>query len=152
MPDFDKLLQESLLGVNKAFEQADADLHELVAEASTALGRVTNGVVEMPLVRWSEDLNGVVYSLVVRDPADESHEGAATVGGYQVSRKGYPVRMGDTLLASSTQRMSFRPASELKSKSELQQHFEGLLSNPDSPVVANAAFFMRRASSAQQNA
>jgi hypothetical protein len=148
--DFDKLLQESLLGVNKAFEQADADLHELVATASQALGRVTRGVVEMKLKRHSESIDGLRYDLVVKgqDLTRPFAEGVI-VGTYEVSAKGYPVRVGVWEASPARGRLDleqyvFRATSDLTGKSEMQRHFEELMSNPDSPVVTNAAFFMRR--------
>ena len=95
MVDFDKLLQESLLGVNKAFEQADADLHELVAAASQALGRVSNGVVAMKLRKWLEGPGGVFYELRVQEEDDfPKNSASVVVGAYMVSTKGYPVFAG----------------------------------------------------------
>jgi hypothetical protein len=149
--DFDKLLQESLLGVNKAFEQADADLHELVAAASQALGRVSSGAVEMTLRKCSEGVDGVLYELRVEEATRYQSNDAETfvVGAYQISARGYPVRSGTVERTPGRglgpEQETFRSKSTLVGKTELQRHFEELMSNPDSPVIANAAFFMRRA-------
>jgi hypothetical protein len=146
--DFDKLLQESLLGVNKAFEQADADLHELVAAASEALGRVSNGGVEMTLRKLSESSNGVLYELRLEQSPGHS-TGSVVVGAYQVSTKGYPVRSGEmeTVTGYRSERQVFSPKLDFADKATLQRHFEELMSSPDSPVIVNAAFFMRTAGS-----
>jgi hypothetical protein len=146
--DFDKLLQQSLLGVNKAFEQADADLHEMVAAAAEALGRVANGVVELKLRKVSEDRAGVVYELVVGAVPDFGRgvgEGVAA-GAYQVAAKGYPIRAGNAEVDYG-RLISFRSQSSFNDKADLQRHFEELMANPDSPVVTTAAFLMRKATS-----
>ena len=151
MVDFDKLLQESLLGVNKAFEQADADLHELVAAASQALGRVSNGVVAMKLRKWLEGPGGVFYELRVEEEGDfTAKSDSVVVGAYMVSTKGYPVFAGVVTTTSGggdidPTRPNFRSQENFPDKLSLQVHFEKLMSNPDSPVIANASFFMRRA-------
>jgi len=147
MVDFEKLLRESLAGGTKAFEQADADLHDIVIEASQALSRVSQGAADLVLRTLVENLGGVIYGLVIRETGARSSGDA--VEFYQVPPGGYPIRTGGfTDIESDSP--EFHPRLALENKAELQQHFAEMMANPDSPLVVIVAFFMRRQSGAAE--
>lgn len=153
MVDFEALLQESLVGVNEAFKQADTELHEVVGAVSQALGKLSNNAVELKLVKYAEDLEGTSYELTLEE-LGKFGMGSVPVGAYQVSARGYPIRVGDIdrppvedeTIEETPE--TFKASSELATQADLEAHFTDLMSKPDSLVITNAAFFMRRAPAA----
>ncbi|HYT92496.1 MAG TPA: hypothetical protein VEL76_27520 [Gemmataceae bacterium] len=124
MTEFEKALQETLKGINKAFEVADADLHEEAAAASKAVANVTDGKATLELVVVGESEGGITYDLTLT--AGEQKWPLLRV---EVPRKGYPINMG---------------SSSIPNRQKLAGTFADMATNPDSPLVTNLAFLLRR--------
>ena len=148
MTDFEDALNAALHGRNqearKAFEQADADLHELVQEASEALGRVTRKKATLGLDPTYEEPDGTVYELLLT-----INEKEIPIGGYFVSEAGYPIYRGtpDSLAteirASTTSPHPLDQKKAISDRAALQKHLLDLLSSPDSSVVIHVAYHSR---------
>jgi hypothetical protein len=123
MSDFQTALLETLKGVNKAFQAADADLHEEVATASKAVANVTDGKAILELVVFDEHEAGVVYNLTLT-----AGEQKLPLVSFEIPRKGYPVK-------------GPRP---IPNREELARTFADMATNPDSPLVTKLAFLLRR--------
>src|SRR5438477_142585 len=88
MPTFEEALKATLFGLNDAFKKADADLHQEVAAAAQAIGRLSGGIAVLELVPHSESAAGVWYTLVLRATNPSATVPLAT---FLVKAQGYPV-------------------------------------------------------------
>ena len=124
MSNFQTVLQETLKGINKAFQVADADLHEEVAVASKAVANVTDGKGALELVVIGEDESGLSYNLMLT-----TEEKKLQLGSFHVPRKGYPI---------------ITSHGAIPARQELAGLFANMATNPDSPLVTKLAFLLRQ--------
>jgi hypothetical protein len=134
MPSFEEALKNTLLGINKGFEIADADLHQEVASAALALGRLTDGALVLALAPHQESDKGIEYRLLL---TGENYE--VTLGFFLVGSIGYPIRYAGN---QGGLNMGGEPAAS--DRTALASFFSSMASNPDSPLVRHLAFFLRR--------
>lgn len=141
--DFEAILRASLQKTNEAFDRADADLHEVVTEASAALEKVTDGCATLELTPSDESEKGIAYVLNAKWNSSK----VKTLQGYVVTASGYPVLGGPVddpyrILVQLRQ----APAIRLKDKGELKAHFAEMITNPDSNLITYVAYQLRRKS------
>jgi hypothetical protein len=164
MVDFGKVLAQTLRSANAAFDQADRDLHEVVSAVGGSLEKITDGAVQLLLVRYAEALEGCFYRLILASgrlsglhpqaakaqPHSESHRMrvAAASGVYReesvvaylrVPTTGYPIwiaSLPEGLSGGGPQ----RPAED---RAQLEEYFKELASNPDSRLVSLTTFLVR---------
>jgi len=134
MSSFEDSLKTTLLTVNEAFDVADADLHREVAEAARGLQRVTEGAATLTLKKTGEGEQGAHYSLFISGSGVE-----AVVGQFHVHARGYPVSVISTLRSSQENLVC-------NDSHALTEYFSKLASNPDSGLVTQAAYIMRKKS------
>ena len=142
MASFEEALKQTLLGINKGFEVADADLHAEVAAAAQALGRITGGGITMLLSPLKESEKGAEYRLQIGGQGYE-----ATLGVFLVSGVGYPI-----VFAEDWSRLAVGGGVQLADRSALASFFSSMASNPDSPLIRHLAFVLRRKKSSENGA
>lgn len=149
MVDFDNALEKALVGATAAFKEADEDLHHVVVQASQSVARITNGTLELGLDRLDEDFQGTTYALQL---AKAGAQNPTDLGLYRVQTRGYPILFGppaDSLakIMKGDVSMHFKKdAKAIHNRDLLLEHFLQLLSSPDSPLVINIAFAIRKQS------
>ena len=142
MPQFEEALKATLLGMNDAFGQADADLHRAVASADQVVGRVSDGAANLRLWKHEENTGGVIYRLALVS-ADKRIKIQPVLGAFLVRSQGYPV-----LAAPDEESLRTPEGVQLKDNGQINNYLAEMAANPDSPLVQHLAFFMRRRRSA----
>jgi hypothetical protein len=132
MPSFEEALKTTLHLVHDGFERADTDLHHEVAAAARDLGKLTQGAATMMLRKTLEGEKGVRYELVLSGNGVE-----ASVGTFFVPARGYPILCESANLSSSE-------GLTCNDKQALAEYFIRLASNPDSGLVTQTAYIMRK--------
>lgn len=148
MNDFDNALQTALTGASAAFRQADEDLHHVVTEAAQSIGRITKGKVELQLNRIREEFNGTTFALQLLKAGERK---PMVLGLYMIQSTGYPIEFGPSKYSQKVEsadvlNIGLGPERQLRDRESLRQHFLELLSAPDSPLVVNIAFLLRKQS------
>ena len=137
MSEFDTILENSLKGVSSGFDQAVAELNDLVGSLSQAVQKALHpkrSSLRLEPVR--EDADSVIFRLELSVwEQDPPHRGNS-VGEYRVSHMGYPIYAGSW----DPRERSFTYGQEFNNRKSLQQHFKEMLGNPSSPLVAEVAF------------
>jgi hypothetical protein len=126
MPNYEEALRNALTALHGDFERADTDLHQEVAAAARALQSITQGIVTLKLVKLDEGETGRRYKLVVSGRAVD-----ADIEVFHVPPRGYPITVSGVAL-------------RCKDKQALAEYFSQLASNPDSKLVIQAAYIMRK--------
>jgi hypothetical protein len=126
MTSFTENLQATLEGVNARFQEAEHDLHEVVAEASLGIQAVTQGTEKVVLIKLREGTDAVNYTVRLETDGQQK----ADLLSYTLSRRGYP--------------MNVPFIGVIQNKQELKKVFDEMATNPDSSLIVNLAFFMRQ--------
>jgi hypothetical protein len=133
MPTLEELLRTSLKGTNEKFDQANRALHAAVVEAAKAVEAVTNGKATLQLDEVRNDDAQTRYALgVVSKGTGE----ARTVTYLAVTRRGFPISRHHDSDTSY-------PQESFDTPEKLSLYLQKLASDPDSPLVAYLAYFVR---------
>jgi len=136
---FEEALKSTLQNINTSFDEADGDLHRVVASVSKALGDVTK-ILLVALNKVGENEEGTSYQLILTGPEVATN----VVAGFFVPAKGYPIKC-------QTRTGALSDETYCKDKQELEKYFAAMASNPDSPLVTRSAFLMRSKKGAQSS-
>lgn len=138
MNDFHSLFAKNLSGINKAFEDADHDLHSTIQVAGAGLLRATKGQFTLMIDPVSEFPKGLVYEFKV------GHEKEwQTLGAFRVVPSGYPIESGLWDPAPIFEEFERKLGHE--SKDVLEKFLERMIENSDSQLMMYLAFKLRGA-------
>lgn len=144
MTDFESTLRASLAGSNNRRSQAEIDLHQEVAMASDAVGRITNGSARLLLSR-QEELPGAVRFVLVLSWLDPTPErawptfpglrlGQLPLATLTVPLSGYPIRTGQDDAGPHHNGL-------LATRAEIASFLKEMAGEPSSPLVGYLAFY-----------
>jgi hypothetical protein len=138
--DFEDALRGTMAQPNRAFEQADTDLHAETHAASVGIENLTNNRASLGLSPPREDDAGVWYTLWLlfrpADPVNDAPRQEAdrtkkySLGTFFVPWQGYPIRTGFGL--------------QLPDRPSIATYFVDMARNPASALVNYLTFNLRR--------
>lgn len=133
MSEFDDALAVTLDGINDGFNQARADLNEIVAQVSEAISRKAGDPnLGLSLQERYHYESEAEYFLAFKSRAD------GLLGAYHIPTSGYPIGFG---IGSGA---NFSPAGSIADKQQLKEHFQEMLTNRDSPLIVKLAYYLRQ--------
>jgi len=139
MVDFEKLLAAALDRTNEGIVRTGEDLHELIARASEALGKVSDGRLRLRLSESDIRRDGTLYRLyMVIGTASPLTPETRFLYELLVPIAGYPIR---PLLGSS--RGAEQYGDDISDRAALEQFLADLFSSPESPFVLTLAWLRR---------
>jgi hypothetical protein len=127
-------LNASVGRARAAFDEADADLHAAVAEASKAVQDFSGGKLSLGLDATEDGVEGRQYDLDLVGASRQS----LTVAGFFVPQGGYPIRNG------VSEGGSFEIHGYLGNSEQIRDYLLGILSDPDSRLTVGLAFQLRQ--------
>ena len=135
MGEFDDILGATLKNANEKFNEARRDLNNIVSEVASAVTTKTkpNFGVELKIVAHSA--THLIYQLQFIFRGNRQ-----SMGLYALGSQGYPIEFG----TNATEQGMSNPDGQLKDLAEITQHFQEMLKNPDSPLMVQIAFEMRK--------
>ena len=130
MLTFEEMLAQHIQGMNSRFQQADQDLHQVVAEAAKSISRISNGNTSIQLATLNESTDGIMYNLQFVGKGS-----TINLCSFQVKATGYPIAVPGAGVGS---------AKTMTNRGEIESFLNELASNPDSPLVRQLAFTVRK--------
>lgn len=149
MGEFTELLRETLKGVSEEFQQAKADLNEVIESLSQSVEEVTQGEGMVRMVPTKESFGWVIYTIeLVFNNAERFQESTTTLTHVRISAEGYP--LGVTPNADFN--ADFLVPKEgfdlgplyLADKEQVKAFFREMVTNPDSPLIQGIRFHSRQ--------
>jgi hypothetical protein len=125
MTSFEESLKAAIQGINASLEVVETDLHEVVTEAANGIQQVTNGVAQLVLVKTGESAEHVSYILQLVSTGNQPVQLLALT----LTRRGYPIHTH---------------SGPIQDKEGLKKIIAEMGTNPDSPLVVNLAFLLRK--------
>src|SRR5262245_32393684 len=133
MSRFEELLKNALSDMIAAHNRAKDDLYGLITEVNTAILHGAAGLAELKLEILSDEPQETICALHINSKANEVNEENeaqnSTLDYYSIPPNGYPISTGVYTNRGFGVRETF------KDKSALEDYFEKLLSQPQSPVL-----------------
>lgn len=126
-------LKASVGTTNRAFDQADKDLHATIRRAAEAVRTFSNERLALVLAVRNDTITGRVYALEIK----MEKRSAQFLEAYLVPHRGYPIQYGS--LAAG-----FEAVGELGDSTELASHLLEMMANPDSRLAVVLAYEARK--------
>lgn len=133
--DFTALLREAVNTVNAGHQKAVDDLLHLAGQLDAAVASLSGGVLHIKLVEVADSPTEIAYEMQLHDPSCPHY----SFHMYKVPIIGYPIAYGPR--GSGSKFGTFE--SQCLHRAALEQHFAGLLTDPQSQLVIQVSFALR---------
>jgi hypothetical protein len=135
MSPFEELLRNTLKNLNEQLSQAGGDLNRAVAEVDKAVSAISEGTLHLKLRLCGRSVNPLNYELALIFRGEDSRPLVI----YEVPLSSYPIGVYEISNVEPRAKIG-----SIHSEAELTEHFQRIVTDPESSLLGYLAFAVRQ--------